>query len=520
METQNMTLSFNPATDELIGESELHTIDDLTRMIDESRKAQVEWQKISVKERGKKILKIKDYLVNNLDLLSKTISDDNGKVKLDALSTEIFPAIIATKYYAKKAPKFLRDKKIPPSSMVSINKRSLVRYEPYGVVGVISSWNYPFAIPYSEVIMALLAGNGVILKTATETQMVGIALRDAIDSADLPNGLFQFINLPGKVAGDAFLKNGIDKLFFTGSVPVGKILMKLAADTLTPVSLELGGNDAMLVCEDADIDRAANGAVWAGLSNAGQSCGGVERIYVHEKIYDSFMQSLKEKVDMLKIGNPNDYDTDIGVMTTEKQLETVKLHLDDAVKNGAVLFAESKITDNSKNILTPKVLTNIDHNMLMMKEETFGPLLGVMKVKNMDEAIELANDSLFGLTGSVWSKHHKKAIKLGERIKAGSITINDHLMSHGLPETSWGGFKESGIGRAHGEHGFMEMVQPQYIINDIFPAVKKNIWWHPYNKNLYEGLKSFAYLFYGNSLLMRLKNLIKPIQVLPRMFKK
>jgi len=207
-------------------------------------------------------------------------------------------------------------------------------------------------------------------------------------------------------------------------------------------------------------------------------------------------------------------------MTTEKQVKTVKLHLDDAIKNGAVLFAESKTTNDLKNILTPKVITNVNHNMIMMRDETFGPLLGVMKVENMDEAIELANDSDLGLTGSVWSKNHKKAIELGSRINAGAITINDHLMSHGLAETAWGGFKESGIGRAHGEQGLMEMVQPQYIINDILPGVKKNIWWHPYSKELYEGLKSIVYLFYGNNLSQKLSNLFKPLGVIPRMFKK
>jgi succinate-semialdehyde dehydrogenase/glutarate-semialdehyde dehydrogenase len=427
---------------------------------------------------------------------------------------------MATKYYAKKARKFLKSKKIASSSLVLINKRSIVKYVPYGVVGVISPWNYPFAIPFSEVIMALIAGNGVILKTATETQLVGLALRDAVNSADLPKGLFQFINLPGRIAGDAFLKNKIDKLFFTGSVPIGKELMKLASETLTPVSLELGGNDAMLVCEDADIDRAVNGAVWAGLSNAGQSCGGVERIYVHQKIYNKFIDLLKEKIELLRVGNPSDFNTDVGVMTTAKQLNTVKLHLDDALNNGAELFAEAKTHDDSQNISTPCVLTNVNHNMLMMREETFGPLLGVMKVKSMDEAIELANDSDLGLTGSVWSKNHKEAIKLGSRIKAGAITINDHLMSHGLSETAWGGFKESGIGRAHGEQGFLEMVQAQYIINDILPGVKKNIWWHPYSKELYDGMKSIVYLFYGNSISQKLKNLFKPLKVIPRMFKK
>ncbi|MDA3860471.1 MAG: aldehyde dehydrogenase family protein [Melioribacteraceae bacterium] len=520
MKTENKTISYNPATREQIGESQLHTLDDLSRMMSESKVAQKEWQKLSVKQRGKRILKIKDYLVDNLDSLSKTISDDNGKVRFDALATEVFPAVMATKYYVKNAPKFLKEKKISASSIVLANKRSRIRFEPMGVVGIISPWNYPFAIPYSEVIMALLAGNGVILKTATETLMVGTALRDAINSADLPKGLFQFINIPGRIAGDGFLKSGIDKLFFTGSVPVGKLLMKQAADTLTPVSLELGGNDSMLVCEDADLDRAVNGAVWAGLSNAGQSCGGVERIYIHQNIYTQFMNLLKIKVESLRIGTPSEFNTDVGVMTTEKQVNAVKLHLDDALKNGAILFAESKVEDNSTNIFTPKVVTNVNHNMLMMKEETFGPLLGVMKVDNMNEAIDLANDSFLGLTGSVWSKNHKRAMQLASKIKAGTITINDHLMSHGLAETSWGGFKESGVGRTHGELGFMEMVQPQTIVNDILPGVKKNIWWHPYSKDLYEGLKSIIYLFYGNSFTQKTKNLLKPLPVIPRIFRK
>ena len=520
MKKENKTISLNPATGKEIGESQLHTVDDLNRMVSESQVAQEEWRKLSVKERSKKILKIKDYLVDNIDSLSKTISDDNGKVRFDALATEVFPAIMATKYYAKNAPKFLKQKRIKTGSIALANKRSFVRYEPFGIVGIISPWNYPFAIPYSEIIMALIAGNGVIFKTATETQMVGLALRDVINSANLPKGLVQFINLPGRIAGEAFLKSGISKLFFTGSVPVGKTLMKIAADTLTPVSLELGGNDAMLVCEDADIDRAVNGAVWGGLSNAGQSCGGVERIYVHQNIYDKFMEGLKVKVELLRIGLPSDFNTDVGVMTTEKQVGTVKLHLDDALSNGAILFAESKLGDNSKNILTPKVITNVTHEMLMMKEETFGPLLGVMKVENMDEAIELANDSSLGLTGSVWSKNHKNAIELGKGIKAGVITINDHLMSHGIAETSWGGFKESGIGRTHGILGLMEMVESQTIVNDILPNVKKNIWWHPYSKDLYDGLKSIVYLLYGNSLSQRLSNLLKPLKVMSRIFKK
>ena len=195
---------------------------------------------------------------------------------------------------------------------------------PFGVVGIISPWNYPFAIPFSEVIMALLAGNAVILKAATETQVVGHTLRECIEAAGLPDGVFTYLNLPGSVAGDAFLESGVDKLFFTGSVPVGKYLMKKASETLTPVSLELGGNDPMIVCDDADLKRAAAGAVWAGLQNAGQSCGGVERIYVDRKIYFPFLALLKEAVEKLRVGYDTDHTMDIGAMTTRRQMDTVQ----------------------------------------------------------------------------------------------------------------------------------------------------------------------------------------------------
>lgn len=514
------TISYNPSNNKIIGESPLNNAQELIQIISESREAQIEWGKIPVKERSKKILKIKKYLINNMDEISQIISDDNGKVRIDALATEIIPSIVATKYYSKNAPKFLKQKRIPNSSIALMNKRSFIRYEPFGVIGIISPWNYPFSIPYSEVIMALIAGNGVILKTATETLIVGKAIRDAVNSADLPTGLFQFINMPGGIASETFLKAGIDKLFFTGSVAVGKSLMKLAADTLTPLSLELGGNDAMLVCADADIDRVVNGVIWGGFSNSGQSCGGIERVYVHRRVYDSFLAKLKTKIESLHIGAPSNFNTDIGVMTTEKQINTVNLHLEDALNNGATLYAESNFIDDSHNILKPKVIINVNHNMLMMKEETFGPLLGVMKVENMDEAIELANDSLLGLTGSVWSKNHKKAIEIGKRIKAGVITINDHLMSHGLAETSWGGIKESGIGRTHGELGIMEMVETQTIINDILPRVKKNVWWHPYSKELYDGLKSIMYVLYGNTIFQRIRNIYNSLIIFPRIFRK
>jgi acyl-CoA reductase-like NAD-dependent aldehyde dehydrogenase len=519
---EHRTESLNPATGERLGSSILHSENDLKEMVYRAGIAQKEWEKTSVSKRIQHILKIRDFLVGNADMLSETISRDNGKTRVEALATEILPAAMAVSYYCKNAKRFLRDKKIGGGNIFLINKRSKIVRVPYGVIGIISPWNYPFSIPFSEVVMGLLAGNVVILKTATETQMVGLALKNAVDSAGLPKDIFNFVNMPGKIAGDAFLNSGINKIFFTGSVAVGKYLMEKASATLTPLCLELGGNDAMIVCEDADPYRATLGALWAGFQNAGQSCGGVERIYVHEKLYDKFMQILKDKIETLRVGYDEDFNIDMGCMTTDRQIATVNNHIHDALAKGAKIFAQSKPNTNInlKNIIPAVVLTDVNHSMTLMKDETFGPVVGVMKFHDYDEAIKLANDSYLGLTGSVWTNNAALGNLLAKQIKAGTITINDHLMSHGLAETPWGGFKESGIGRTHGKSGFDEMSNQMVIVYDILPFVKKNLWWHPYSRNLYDGLKGLMLCLYSKRFADKIKGTFNLLKILPRIFMK
>lgn len=276
----------------------------------------------------------------------------------------------------------------------------------------------------------------------------------------------------------------------------------------------------MLVCEDADLERAAGGALWAGMQNAGQSCGGVERIYVHEAVHDEFLRLLKHKVEALKVGQDLDFEVDMGAMTTRRQLETVQKHMQDALAKGAVLFASSKAPQESKGLFLPAiVLTSVDHGMLLMREETFGPVVGVMKVKDMDEAVSLANDSNLGLTGSVWSRDSARADALARRIQAGAITINDHLMSHGLPETPWGGFKESSLGRTHGAIGFDEMTQPQVIVHDVLPGLRRDIWWYPHGRRVYEGLLGILDMLYARNLGRRLTGFWRFLRLVPWMFR-
>ena len=510
----------NPATGEKIGQSEMTDSGKLKEIIHKAGIAQHEWAKLNLKKRIEIITKVRELITEQADEIAGIISKDNGKTKLEALATEVLPAAMAISYYCKNARRFLKEKRLKAGSIALINKRSLIHRQPFGVVGIISPWNYPFTIPFSEVVMGLLAGNSIVLKMATETQLVGKKLKEIFESVGLPENVFNYINMPGKEAGDGLLENGIDKLFFTGSVPVGKYLMEKAARTLTPVVLELGGNDPMIVCHDADPYRAAMGALWAGFQNAGQSCGGVERIYVHEKIYDRFMSILKHEIENLKPGNGLNYDSQMGCITTVKQMHTIESHINDALSKGAVLFAQSEMPDDKKllNFIPASVIINVNHDMLLMKEETFGPVVGVMKFTDYEEAIRLANDSKLGLTASVWSANNKFAVRIAKRIEAGAITINDHLMSHGLAETPWGGFKESGIGRTHGAIGFDEMTQPQVIVKELFSFMKKNLWWHPYSEKAYKGLMGLIFFLYSKKIKNKLLGLLKLLKIFPGIF--
>ena len=512
------TTCTNPATGEVIGQSEITPLSEVAGIIEKARSAQLRWSGMPLRQRIIGLRRVQEYLVEHKDEIAEVIAQDNGKVRVDAMTTEVLPAAMAIAYYSRKARRFLRPKGCGTGNLFLANKRSQIIRQPFGVIAIISPWNYPFAIPFSEVVMALLAGNAVVLKVASETQLVGRKLEECFRAAELPDGIFQYINVPGKDVGDALFAAGIDKLFFTGSVAVGKYLMSRAGQTLTPVVLELGGNDPMIVCEDADLARAVGGAVWAGFSNCGQSCGGIERIYVAEKVYGDFLELLKNRIDTLRIGYDTDFQVDLGAMTTERQVVTVQRHIEDALNQGAEIYAQSKIPEtlHLKNFLPATVLVNVNHNMLVMKDETFGPVVGVMKFRYVEEAVTLANDSYLGLTASVWSRNRRRAIEIGKRLKAGVITINDHLMSHGLAETPWGGFKQSGIGRTHGEIGFEEMTQPQVIVDDKFAFTRKNLWWPPYSEKLYHGLSGLLDLLYAKKISRRLRGFGRILKILPR----
>ena len=499
--------SRDPATGEVIGTYPLAGAAEVSARIAASRAAQAGWAALPWRDRSARLRKVERLLADRADDIARTISRDNGKTMVDALAAEVLPAAMALRYYRRNCGRLLKSERVRGGNPLMFNKRSRLHYSPYGVVGIISPWNYPFAIPFSEVVMALLAGNGVVLKVASDTQAVGRVLEDLFSAADLPAGLFAHVNLPGRDAGPAFIEGGVDKLFFTGSTAVGRQLMADAAPRLLPLVLELGGADAAIVRADADLDRAASGIVWAGFSNAGQSCGGAQRVLVHRAVYDAFLQKLGDRVRALRVGSPLAWDSDVGCMTTVKQKQAVAAQIAQCLASGARIAARSGQGDlESKDAFLPAlVLADVTANMPIMREEVFGPVVAVVPVADDAEALRIASDSDYGLTGSVWSRDGRAAREVAARLNAGAVTINDHLMSHGLAETPWGGFGASGLGRTHGELGFREMTRTKVVVDDVLPFAAKSIWWHPYSKKLYDGLRALVDFLYGTTLARRIK---------------
>ncbi len=501
--------SVNPATLSEIGRVPEDDLSNMPQRFARARAAQQEWATLSFQERARHLQKMRRYVVEHAEELAEIVSRENGKTRTDALATEVIPCALAADWYAKNTAKHLKPQKLKTSSILFFNKRSELHHLPLGVVGIISPWNYPLSIPFGEICMALMAGNAVMLKVAAATIVTGKAIEKIVAAGELPEGLFQHVIGSGGAVAEAFFANRIDKIFFTGSVPTGKKLMAAAAPTLTPLSLELGGKDPMIVLPDADLERAANAAAWAGYQNAGQSCGGVERIYVHADVYEEFVALLAAKTRALRHGYDENFNTDIGAMTTAEQLATVKTQVGEALKKGAKIIAQSQVVGQAKGWFYPAtLLTNVNHEMTLMREETFGPVLPVMKFHDMEEAIRLANDSTMALTSSIFTRNLKLGRKIAQRLESGVTTINDHLYTHGLSETPWGGWKESGIGRTHSALGLHEMTHAKVINWDIVNP-RRNLWWYPFNKETYDALLAALHFVYPKSFFKMITSGIK-----------
>jgi acyl-CoA reductase-like NAD-dependent aldehyde dehydrogenase len=420
------------------------------------------------------------WLVANGNRVVETICGETGKTADETLFAELGYGVSALEFWAKRAPKMLADEIVETAApSVRGGRRLKVRYEPAGVVAVIGPWNFPLINSFGDCIPALAAGNAVILKPSEVTPLTSLLMAEMLAEAGIPEGVFTVATGRGETG--AALVDLADYVMFTGSVETGKKVMAQAAETLTPVSLELGGKDPMIVLADADLDRAANAAAWGGMMNSGQICMSVERIYVEEPAYDEFVNKLAREVSQLRQGADDASDPkDVGAMTSPNQTAIVEDHVSDALASGARALVGGKRVEGPGDYFEPTVLVDVDHSMKVMRDETFGPVVGVMKVHDAEEALQLANDSRYGLSGSVFGER-ERAEQVARRVECGAINVNDVLVNYFATEVPMGGWKQSGIGSRHGEGGIKKYCRSESLVITRFGG-KREPSWYPYTK--------------------------------------
>jgi acyl-CoA reductase-like NAD-dependent aldehyde dehydrogenase len=493
--TEDSIVVENPATGEAIATLPACTLGQLTEMAKRARRAQPGWQALGYGGRAKVLRRMQKWVLDNSDRFLDTLVSETGKTREDAALAELGYAASAFGFWAKNAPKYLADERVKPSSPFLIGRRVYVRYEPVGVVGVIGPWNYPFTNGVGDSIPALAAGNAVIVKPSSVTPLTSLLIEEGFRACGIPDDVFQVVVARGPLGSE--LIDLVDMVMFTGSTEVGKEIMARAAKTLTPVSLELGGKDPMIVLADADLERAANAALFWSMQNAGQTCISVERVYVEAPIYDQFTARVAEKARALRQGVPSGFGSvDVGSFINPPQVEIVEAHVKDAVDKGARVLAGGHRGTGTGTFFEPTVLADVDHTMDCMRDETFGPTLPIMKVADAEEAVRLANDSLYGLQASVYTKDLAKGEAVARRIQAGAVVVNDSNANYLALEAPMGGWKTSGLGVRHGAEGIRKYCRRQTILLTRF-APKKDLYMFPYRKGTSTLLVRLLKLLYG-----------------------
>ena len=505
-------VSYNPATGAEVGRVAQTSPDEVNAAVERGRVAFKSWKRTTFNERKALIMKAREILLAEREVIARLISDESGKPVAEALSMEIAPVLDLMQHFARNTEKLLKPAKINIGLYALLGRSSKIVYHPLGVVGIIPAWNYPFSIPLGEAVMALMAGNTVVIKPSELTPMIGLKIGEILEKAGLPDGCVQIVS-GGGATGAALVEAAPDKIMFTGSVATGKRIAAAAAKNLTSVVLELGGKDPMIVFADANLHLAAGAAVWGAFCNSGQSCSSVERLYVEESVATELTRKIIEKTKQLQQGTGDQANVSIGSMSSERQIKIVEDHVEDFRAAGATIETGGRRNPELEGLFyEPTVITNANNDMLAMRDETFGPTLPIATFSTEKEAIRLANDSEFGLTASVWTRDRAKGKRVAKKIEAGSVCINEVLYTHGIGQTPWGGFKNSGRGRTHGREGLMELVQPQHIHTNHV-ALLPDAWWMPYSANAVATFRKMTTTFASGSMA-------KTTGLLPQLFKR
>jgi succinate-semialdehyde dehydrogenase/glutarate-semialdehyde dehydrogenase len=501
-------ISTDAATGEVLREFPCDTEADVVAAVSRAVGAQPAWARTGVRKRLVILREFQRLLHQRKSGVAELITREAGKPYVEALLTEILVVLDAARFLIANAERWLRDEPIPHGNLTMKTKAGRLVREPYGAIGIVSPWNYPFSIPATESLAALAAGNAVLLKPSEFTSLTALELASLLHAAGVPKDVFQVIVGDG-TTGAALVASGIAKLCFTGSVPTGRRIAQAAAERLLPVALELGGKDPMLVLDDANVEVASSGAIWGAFVNAGQACLSVERCYVHRSLYEPFLEACARKAGRLRVGNGMDPETDVGPLINERQLRLVESHVAEALAGGArVLVGGERLPELGPNYYAPTVLADVTHRMRVTREETFGPVLPVAPFDSDEEAIHLANDSEYGLAASIWTRNRARGELLARRIQAGTVMVNDVVSCFGISEAPHGGVKASGMGRSHGRLGLEEMVRTKYLASDRLPGMKK-IWWYGYGKSFTRQMEGLLDWQFARGLGRRLRGAVQ-----------
>lgn len=500
--------SVNPATGAVVGHFEKTPPAMLSRIVARGRAAQQAWSARPVQERAAQLRVLRERILETRDELIDAVVTESGKPRVEAQFADLFVALDTASYFERKAAKLLGDERVPHHSTAAKAKRGRLVAEPLGVIGIISSWNYPLAIPLGQIIPAVVAGNAVVAKTSEFTPRCGALIEKLFVDAGFPTDLVSVVQGGGDV-GKALIEaapDAPDKVLFTGSVATGRRVAEACASRLIPSVLELGGKDAMLVLADADLEMAANAAVWGSFTNCGQVCLSVERVFVERSVSDEFVARCAQKSQRLRLGSGHDPSSDVGPLIRPQHVERMLALIEDAVARGARVVSGGRARpDLGPGFFEPTVVVGVDSSMRLFQEETFGPILAVATVGNAAEAVARANDSPFALAASVWTSDPERGEALARKLRAGAVMVNDAISYFAIAEAPHGGSAASGWGRTHGRAGLFEMIQQKYIDTDLLPGREKP-WWYRYGAELERAADRFLQFEFGRGIGGKLRN--------------